>query len=112
MEKVDYLPIGSVVLLKGGRKKLMIISRVLQVKLDDSECCFDYGGVIYPEGLIGEKIAYFNSEGIKEVVFKGYSDEEEAETVKNLNTYLENKNIKKADPIDFNRKGGRLWDIK
>ena len=112
MEKVNYLPIGSVVLLKGGCKKLLIISRALQVRTEDSEYYFDYGGVVYPEGLFGEQIAYFNSEGIREVVFKGYSDTEEEKAVKNLNNYLEKKNIKKGDLFDFNEKGGRLWDTK
>lgn len=112
MEKVNYLPIGSVVLLKGGQKKLMIISRALRVKIGDSERYFDYGGIIYPEGLLGEQIAYFNSEGITEVVFKGYSDAEDEQMVKSINVYLEENDIRKGDPFVLNEKGGRLWGTK
>ena len=43
------LPIGSVVLLKGGRKRLMIIGYQRR-KADGTERIYDYCGCIYPEG--------------------------------------------------------------
>nr|MCR4909192.1 DUF4176 domain-containing protein [Lachnospiraceae bacterium] len=44
----DLLPIGSVVLLKGGQRKLMITGRILSdEKLTE---IYDYVGVIYPLG--------------------------------------------------------------
>lgn len=59
MENVkDLLPIGSVVLLKDGDKRLMIYG-VLQVADEDEGHDgevpeeYDYIGVLYPEGNIG-----------------------------------------------------------
>lgn len=72
----ELLPIGSVVLLKEGKKHLMIYG-ILQknTKGDDQE--YDYVGVLYPEGHIGNKFQYlFNHEDIEEVVFRGFEDDE------------------------------------
>ena len=44
------LPIGSVVLLKGGDRKVMICG-VCVTKEDDDSRVFDYSGVLYPDGL-------------------------------------------------------------
>lgn len=51
MDIKSLLPIGTVVLLKGAKKKLMIIG-VKQTNAETDEE-FDYLGVIYPEGNIG-----------------------------------------------------------
>lgn len=70
------LPIGSIVVLKEGYKKLMIIGRMqLQGK---EERLWDYLGVLYPEGYLGEGYTFlFNNEDIEEVVFEGYTDLED-----------------------------------
>ena len=70
------LPIGSIVVLKEGYKKLMIIGRMqLQGK---EERLWDYLGVLYPEGYLGEGYTFlFNNEDIEEVVFEGYADLED-----------------------------------
>jgi len=75
MEKV--LPIGSIVYLKGGSQKMMILNRGSLIKIEDQSKMFDYSASPYPRGLTPDKIMYFNSENIDKVVFEGYSDEEE-----------------------------------
>lgn len=71
----EYLPIGSVVLLKGGTKPIMIFG-VKQLEEGNNET-FDYGGVLYPEGNIGSNFTYFfNHENIDKVLFKGYESKE------------------------------------
>ena len=74
----SLLPIGSIVVLKEGYKKLMIIGRMqLQGK---EERLWDYLGVLYPEGYLGEGYTFlFNNEDIEEVFFEGYSNLEEEE---------------------------------
>ena len=47
----NYLPIGSVVLLNEGNKKLMIYGRR---QLDSSRKLFDYIACLYPEGNISD----------------------------------------------------------
>jgi len=74
------LTIGSVVLLKGGEQKLMIIGRkpVLE-KNNDEKVYMDYVGCVYPIGILEDEVYYFNEDDIKEVIFEGYQGEEETE---------------------------------
>ena len=71
-----YLPIGSVVLLKNGRKKIMIYGRQ-QMHVETGEE-WDYLACLYPEGNINEEFMYlFNHDQIDKVYYLGYEDEEE-----------------------------------
>ncbi|MDR1639972.1 MAG: DUF4176 domain-containing protein [Clostridiales bacterium] len=73
----EYLPIGSVVRLKGGVKNVMIYGRKQTTGLG-SEC--DYLACLYPEGNLNEDYTYlFNHDKIEEIVFRGYSGPEEME---------------------------------
>lgn len=89
MEKINYIPLGSIVLLRGGTQKVLIISRGLNVKNGGRVLFFDYGGVPYPEGLSGEQVAYFNHDAIAKVVFEGYHDVDDEHMVDNINAYLQ-----------------------
>ena len=73
--KNDILPLGSIVILKNGVQKLLIIARAINVKNNNKQYFFDYGAVAYPDGLIGDQMAYFNADSVNKVVFEGYSDE-------------------------------------
>ena len=66
------LPIGSVVILKEARHRMMIIG-YCQKKLDQKEKIFDYVGCLYPEGYISADQCYlFNCEQIDKVYHVGY----------------------------------------
>lgn len=70
----DYLPIGSVVLLKKSEKSLMVYGRK-QIHLE-SGLEFDYIGCFYPEGYINDDFTiFFNHSDISEVQFKGLETE-------------------------------------
>ena len=72
----NLLPIGSVVLLEGGNKRLMITGRI-QAKVGDSQV-YDYSGCYYPEGLMDSRsILFFNHENIAQLYFVGFQDQEE-----------------------------------
>src|SRR5690625_6042123 len=71
------LPIGSIVYLKEGTNKLMILNRGPIIEMDGEQTMFDYSGCFYPQGLVPENVFYFNHENIDEVVFEGYKDGEE-----------------------------------
>ena len=90
MKQNDFLPLGSVVILKGGIQKILVISRGINVKHDDEIVFFDYGGVLYPDGLTGDQMAYFNHDGIEKVVFKGYDDDDSKTYADNINRFLLN----------------------
>ncbi|GAE32068.1 DUF4176 domain-containing protein [Halalkalibacter hemicellulosilyticus] len=71
------LPIGSIVYLKEGTSKLMILNRGPIIEENGENKMFDYSGCFYPQGLVPDKVFYFNQENIDEVVFEGFQDEEE-----------------------------------
>ena len=71
-----YLPIGSVVLLKNGSKRVMIYGRK-QIHIETNKE-WDYLACLYPEGNINEEFMYlFNHDQIDKVYFLGYRDDEE-----------------------------------
>ena len=72
----DLMPIGSVVLLKGGEKRLMICSRVVANAAENT--IYDYAGFLYPEGIVNSSNLYFfNHDAIDEIFFIGFQDREE-----------------------------------
>ena len=72
----ELLPIGSIVLLEGGKKKTMIIG-ILQFNAENPDKMYNYLGVPYPEGYMGKGSSYlFNHTDIAEVIFRGYEDQE------------------------------------
>lgn len=97
-----YLPIGSVVLLKGGTKKVMITG-FCSIAEENQEKIYDYCGCIYPEGyLSSDEVCLFDHDQISEVYFVGFEDEEEKEFKDNLvNVVKEFENSSIDDKIDF-----------
>lgn len=74
--KADYwLPIGSVVLLNGANKSLMVISRFVY-NVDDGTY-YEYCGCLYPEGISDSEYYFFNHNEIGLVVQRGFEDEYE-----------------------------------
>ncbi len=69
--------IGSIVYLKEGGQKMMILNRGPIVDLGEGQVYFDYSACAYPVGFSPEQIFYFNEENIDKVLFEGYRDEEE-----------------------------------
>ncbi|MCD8023447.1 MAG: DUF4176 domain-containing protein [Lachnospiraceae bacterium] len=90
MKIQNLLPIGSVVLLKNGEKKLMIIG-IMQRDTRRGKKNYDYLGELYPEGHIGEGLHQylFNHEDINEIIFRGYEDDERTEFLKKLSDTYE-----------------------
>lgn len=79
MKIKELLPIGTIVLLKDGEKKLMI-NGIMQTDTGGTQKNYDYMGVLYPEGHIGEGFQYlFNHEDINEIIFHGFEDTERDE---------------------------------
>lgn len=84
----DYLPVGSIVLLKDATKKVVIIGYA--VVEESSTEVWDYLGCVYPIGVIGmNKNLLFNKEQIDKVVFTGYSDEEGKNFISQLKISME-----------------------
>lgn len=85
----DLLPIGSIVLLKDGEKRLMI-NGIMQSDASGNGKEYDYLGVLYPEGHIGDQFQYlFNHEDIREIVFRGFEDTERNDFLEKLASLYE-----------------------
>lgn len=70
------LPLGTILTLKEGEKKVMIVGRIQ--KHEESGKLYDYAGVLYPEGMISSKELYlFYAEDIEYLYHIGMQDEEE-----------------------------------
>ncbi|WP_455713934.1 DUF4176 domain-containing protein [Anaerosporobacter sp.] len=87
----DLLPIGSIVLLKDATKKMMVYG-IKQSQVTDPDKEYDYIGVLYPEGNMGENFQFlFNHEDIQSVIFRGYEDIERQKFIKNLEAVYDNQ---------------------
>ncbi len=70
------LPLGSVVLVKNAKKRVMITGRIQARAGDDT--VYDYSGCRYPEGLLAPgQLLFFNHDAIEQLFFVGFQDEEE-----------------------------------
>ena len=97
--KERFLPIGTVVLLKGGKKEVMITSYCIfptKVQKPNGEALgeapkmYEYGGCIYPEGILDSNMACaFNHGQIEKIIYLGYESEQQKELSKILNAGYE-----------------------
>ena len=72
----EFLPVGSVVMLNGGNKRVMICGRI-QAQAG-TDIIYDYSACYYPEGILDPKSMFFFNRGdIETVYFRGYEDQEE-----------------------------------
>ena len=93
--KERFLPIGTVVLLKGAKKELMITSYCVfptgtefkngeEVKAEQK--MYEYGGCPYPEGILDSNaINAFNHDQIDKILHMGYETDSQKEFSRILN---------------------------
>lgn len=87
-----YLPIGTVVMLKGGTKRAMITGFCSTADGDKNKI-FDYNGCIYPEGyLSSNQVCLFNHDQIEKIYHLGLADEEEKTFKTRLSQFMNNMN--------------------
>ncbi len=88
MKYEKFLPIGTVVMLKGGKKRAMITG-FCSIPSEDKTKMYDYSGCIYPEGFISSsQTLLFNHDQIDEVFYLGLIDDEEKKFKEKLNEAL------------------------
>lgn len=96
-EKINFLPLGSIVIINGGYRKYMIMARGVAVNVNGKDNYFDYGACLYPEGMIGDKVIYFQHSDVNKIVHEGYSDDDDIVMVENINTAFYNMKLTHAD---------------
>ena len=92
MEKIGekFLPIGTVVMLKGGSKRVMISGFcAIEGQNSEEKKMWDYSGCLYPEGFLSSsQTCLFDHEQIEKVYHYGLVDEEEENFKAQLNELL------------------------
>ena len=87
--KEKYLPIGSVVLLENGSKRVMV-NGFCAIDPKNPQKIFDYSGVLFPEGsLSSDQALLFDHTQIARIDHLGLEDQEEKDFKVKLNTLLE-----------------------
>ena len=85
-----YLPLGTVVLLEGGTKRVMITG-FATASSDDPDLIYDYAGCMYPQGFItSNQTVLFDHDQIQKIYHFGLIDPEWVEFQDNLKKFLEN----------------------
>lgn len=72
--KGKLLPIGSVVKIESGSKKVMITG--YYSKNDKDSKIYTYNGCIFPEGFMENTFLLFDAPQIEDVLYRGYENEE------------------------------------
>ena len=86
-----YLPIGTVVLLKGGTKKVMI-NGYCAVTEDNQNKIYDYRGCPFPEGVLESNgVALFDQSQINEIDHIGFRNDESIELSDKLEIIVNSK---------------------
>lgn len=68
----EWLPIGSVVKVRGYKRSFMVLGRAV---LNDSDSrYYDYCACLYPDGYMGGTLYFFNQDLIARVESEGYED--------------------------------------
>ncbi len=82
----DFWPVGTVVVLRGNEKQLMIIGRLQE----NEGRVYDYSAVYFPEGYLdSEQIFLFMEEDIERVYHVGLLNDEEYALRNYLSVQLE-----------------------
>ena len=96
-EIVNFLTYRCNVVLIGGITKYEIGARALRLKINGKEQFFDYAACAYPEGMVGDRLMYFQHSDVSKVVFEGFSDDDEKMMCANIQKAMEMLEIERAD---------------
>ena len=96
MENTEkFLPIGTVVLLKGATKKVLITGYCMRT-VERPNKIYDYCGCPFPEGMLkSDLISVFDHEKIDKVFHQGYVNEESKKFFDKMKIRIEEYNNNK-----------------
>ena len=87
----NRLPIGTIVLLKGGLKRIMITGFYCEAAEQENKL-YDYCGLLYPEGYLKpNELLLFDHSQIEKIFYLGLNDHENKEFQKKLDELLKNR---------------------
>ena len=87
--KDKYLPLGTVCMLKGGQKGLMVVGYCPQAVENGETKQYDYVGCMYPEGIVSsDQNLVFNHEQIDSIIKEVEVEPETEEFLKRLRALM------------------------
>ncbi len=110
-----YLPIGSVVLLKNAKKRVMITGFCcIRTDGEEGQKIYDYTGCLYPEGVVSsDQNLLFNHEQIDKIFGTGFVDDEATEYLDTLSKLVsmaeENSKKKGTSVVEEMKKAENLF---
>jgi hypothetical protein len=85
-----YLPLGTVVMLKKGKHRAMIVGYCARLESDENAPFYDYIGCLFPEGIFTtEQTLVFNHIDVDKIYYMGYVDNEVKKFQKNLHELMD-----------------------
>ena len=94
-----YLSIGTVLMLRGEGKKVMVIG---YLGTDDNGKEVDYMAVTYPEGYMSaENIVGFNKNEVLQILHEGYRDVEQERFFNEITAYLQGVSTQNSPTVPF-----------
>ncbi len=110
--KGKLLPIGTVVSIKGGTKKVMITGYYSQ-NVGDSKI-YTYNGCIFPEGFMENTFLLFDQPEIDEIIYKGLENDDYDKYVEKVdgNYSVSNGKGLEAPVMDGGRTSSHIKSIK
>lgn len=102
MKRDKYLPVGSVIILKGAKKKLMITGFLPVDTSGSKPVAYDYSACLYPEGILTSNETFLvNHNEIDKIFYLGYESDEEIEFKIKLENELSKIKKEKATDVSF-----------
>lgn len=91
----QVLPVGTVVLLTGAMKRLMILGYQQSMEKEPGKV-YDYIGCTYPEGFLGtDTMIAFDHSDIERIYALGLQNEEQIAFRADLEQQLDKQNLRK-----------------
>lgn len=98
-EMPKLVPLGTVFVARGSSRRFMVVARALSVEVPgEGRRLFDYGCCLWPDGLVGDALAYMNSDQVERVVFAGLADEGEERMLVAIAEAVASAGLERGDP--------------
>lgn len=104
--KNKFLPIGTVVLLEGAKKKVMVTG--YSSRPENSGVVYNYNGCIFPEGFMENQFVLFNNDQIQDICFIGYMNDSYDDFLKDSNSILMSSVGGKSNSTDKSSNSRRI----
>ena len=76
---------------------MLIIARMIAAPVKGDLYRFNQGACLYPEGVVGENLIYFNHEDIFKIIQEGYTNDENELMLENIAALIDETDIPKGN---------------